>query len=183
MKMSVLFAVAFLVLSLSLACADPLGTEREAIIRDLAVLQEDCDNLSLIAYRVEEVDRIIDEVRGRSSSYVDQLRTMDGCGPCAEKLSSAMASARTCSLQGAKPSAPSFGNRPSKWDPLAELQQRHQAWEDHKAALLARCETKIGCELALESVTLSLRVLVGDQPDPSCAACQAHVEMTPLFPE
>ncbi len=68
-------------LFLSAACDDHLGTERAEIVKELASLQEECDELRIIPYRVEAVEEIVTQLHEDADAHVAQLRTMEGCEP------------------------------------------------------------------------------------------------------
>ncbi|MFH1464161.1 MAG: hypothetical protein ABIO70_07230 [Pseudomonadota bacterium] len=167
----------------TLACADPLAIERAELVEHLARLEDIPKELRLNAYRVVEVEMIVSDLRAQTGSYAEQLRAMEGCGPCAEKLNASLESAHPCVYLGDGPSRPKAMAPPSKWDSLAELQQRRGAWEGYRAGLEAWARQKASCELALEDGVLGLRMLVGKVPDPVCADCRARLEAAGLLEE
>ena len=175
--MKLLLPVTALVLAtLSLtSCGALFDTGREELVATIVAYEAECEALVQITDQIDPLERALDELRSGLRQDQSTLRGVQGCGPCADRLSALAGESLADRPVASMTIKPVFGTPTQASDRRSDLEARLLSLETSRDGLRARAEERGRLERDVEAL-LAAR---GALDEPVCAEARCGEQLEP----
>lgn len=130
-------------------CSDPFGVERERLIVEITLYEQECGNLESLAEEVQVLRQASADLTTRWQSELERLRTAEECGPCADHLEGLYSGLYKDDPGALVGEPPRSSTTASKGEPLADLESLQGEWIARRDDLRDIAENKESYEREL----------------------------------